>query len=109
MPKIYFITAEGEKIAVDAEVGSSLMETAIQQSVPGVTAECGGACSCATCHVYVDDKDQDTIGTLCHQDDLEKDMLEFAWEPKENSRLSCQIKISAEMEGMSFHIPAEQA
>lgn len=104
MPKINFLSADGTTHQVNVATGLSVMEAAMNNNVPGVTAECGGACACATCHVYVQDG-----ADLPEADGMEGDMLEFAWEPKDTSRLSCQIKVTDAMDGMTFIIPAEQA
>ena len=104
MPKINFVSANGNTHQVDIATGSSVMEAAVQNNIPGITAECGGACACATCHVYVPEG-----SGLSAAGDMEKDMLEFAWEAKDNSRLSCQITVTDEMDGMTLEIPAEQA
>ncbi len=104
MPKINFLSADGSTYQVEIAVGLSVMEAAVNNGVPGITAECGGACACATCHVYTPER-----AALPTADDMESDMLEFAWEPKDASRLSCQIKVSDDMDGMTFEIPAEQA
>lgn len=104
MPKINFITADGTSAQIDADAGLTVMEVAIKNDIAGITAECGGACACATCHVYVEER-----SALPKAEEMERDMLEFAWEPNEKSRLSCQIKLTDEMEGMTFVIPAEQA
>ena len=104
MPKINFVSADGAKHQIEADAGTSVMEAAVKNNIPGITAEWGGACACATCHVYVPEG-----AALSAAGDMEKDMLEFAWEPKDNSRLSCQIILTEEMDGMTFEIPAEQA
>jgi len=105
MPNIKFTTHTGEVFEVEAPIGSSVMDAAINNNIPGITAECGGACACGTCHVYVE-----TGGDKLPQPDgMETDMVEFAWEPKENSRLSCQIKVTEDMDGLSFIIPEQQA
>jgi len=82
-----------------------VMETAIINGVPGIVAECGGACSCATCHVYVDDAWTDVVGG---PSPMEEDMLDFAFEVKPNSRLSCQIKVRDEIDGLLVRVPARQ-
>lgn len=105
MPLIKFTTAQGDVHEVDVPVGASVMDAAMNNNIPGITAECGGACACGTCHVYVESGGD----TLPAPDDMETDMVEFAWEPKENSRLSCQIKVTEDMDGISFIIPAQQA
>lgn len=106
MPKITYLTHDGEKHEVDAAEGSTVMETAVKNSVPGIEAECGGACACATCHVYVDAAWQEKVGA---PEIMEEDMLDFAYEPKEGSRLSCQIKVTAELDGLVVTVPEKQA
>ena len=91
MPKITFIDASGQSRTVEAQVGSTVMETALRNSVPGIEAECGGACACATCHVYVAPEWTDVTGKASQ---MEEDMLDFAFEVRPNSRLSCQIKVT---------------
>lgn len=106
MPKIIYRTHDEKVFEVDAVAGTTVMENAIKNSVPGIEAECGGACACATCHVYVDDAWREKTGTA---DIMEEDMLDFAYEPKEGSRLSCQIKVTDELDGIVVHIPERQA
>lgn len=106
MVKVTFITADGKSFPVDAEAGATLMETAIRNLVPGIEAECGGACACATCHVYVGDEWLAKVGEL---GPMEEDMLDFAFDVRPNSRLSCQIKISDKHEGLTVHVPERQA
>ncbi len=105
MAKITFITHDGASHEVVAAVGSTVMENAIKNSVPGIEAECGGACACATCHVYVDDKWTELVG---EPDVMEEDMLDFAWEMAPNSRLSCQIKITDDLDGLIVRVPRMQ-
>ena len=105
MPTITFISHNGQRCEVFAQTGDSLMETATFNGVPGVVAECGGACSCATCHVYID---PDWYAQLPGPDESEKEMLEFAIDPMENSRLSCQIEITEELDGMVVRTPEHQ-
>jgi len=105
MPKITYIEQNGTEHAVDAEEGVSVMEAAVKNMVPGIDADCGGACACATCHVYVDDA---WAGKIGKPEAMEESMLDFAYEPKENSRLSCQIKISAELDGLIVRLPEFQ-
>ena len=81
------------------------METAIRNSIPGIEAECGGACACATCHVYVDDA---WIGKLPKREQMEEDMLDFAFDVREGSRLSCQIKVKPELDGLVVTTPEKQ-
>lgn len=106
MPKITYITHDGKSHEIDAPAGTTVMENAIKNSVPGIEAECGGACACATCHVYVDEKWREIVGD---PDIMEEDMLDFAYEAKEGSRLSCQIKITDEMDGLVVRVPERQA
>ena len=105
MPKITFVTADGTRTDVDAAEGSTVMENAIKNMVQGIEAECGGACACATCHVYVDDKWFDKIPKA---EDAEVDMIDMAFEPKKNSRLSCQIIVSDELDGLEVTTPEKQ-
>lgn len=91
---------------VDAVTGATVMETAVQNSVPGILGECGGACACATCHVYIDDAWVDAVGD---PEPMEEDMLDFALDVRPNSRLSCQIRVRAELDGLVVHTPARQA
>lgn len=106
MPKITYVTHDGKSHEVDAQVGATVMEAAIKNSIPGIEAECGGACACATCHVYVDAAWQDKVGG---PEIMEEDMLDFAFEPKTGSRLSCQVKLTAELDGLVVTIPERQA
>ncbi|MBL4890955.1 MAG: (2Fe-2S)-binding protein [Rhizobiaceae bacterium] len=106
MPKITFITHDDVSHEVEAPSGTTIMEIAIKNSVPGIEAECGGACACATCHVYVDESWKAKTGDL---EVMEEDMLDFAWEVQPNSRLSCQIKMSDELDGLIIRVPQRQA
>ncbi|WP_413204638.1 2Fe-2S iron-sulfur cluster-binding protein [Rhodospirillum sp. A1_3_36] len=106
MTKITFIAADGAETTVTATNGDTVMRVARQANVPGIAAECGGAKMCATCHVYVDTAWADRVG-LAPEDEL--DMLEFAAsEARETSRLSCQITISADLDGLVVHLPEAQ-
>ena len=105
MPKITYIDHKGASRSIDAEVGSTVMETAVKNQVPGIEAECGGACACATCHVYVDEA---WVGKLPRREAMEEDMLDFAFEVQPNSRLSCQIKVKAELDGLVVTTPEKQ-
>ena len=105
MPKITFINFDGNRLEVDAKVGYSLMEAAVINNVDGIDADCGGACACATCHVYLDPTRFEQIGPA---GELELEMLEVAEEVKPNSRLSCQVKITEEMDGLEVHTPESQ-
>jgi 2Fe-2S ferredoxin len=105
MTKVTFIDSKGEARTVEAQIGSTVMETALHNSIPGIEAECGGACACATCHVYVDGGWTDKVGEASQ---TEEDMLDFAFEVRPNSRLSCQIKVSQELDGLVVTTPAKQ-
>ncbi len=105
MPRIVFIDPDGGRRAVDAPLGISLMEVAKQHAIPGVVAQCGGACACATCHVYVDPA---WMKALPPREEMEEGMLEIAWEPRPNSRLSCQIEIAANLDGLVVTVPRQQ-
>ena len=105
MPSITFVAADGSRRVVDAEIGSTVMEAAIKHGVPGIDAECGGACACATCHVYVDDAWTAAVGK---SQPMEEDMLDFAHDVRGNSRLSCQIKITAALDGLVITTPSKQ-
>ncbi|MFC4347263.1 2Fe-2S iron-sulfur cluster-binding protein [Kordiimonas lipolytica] len=105
MTKITFVSPDGEERIIDAEDGDTVMDAAINNDVPGILAECGGACACATCHVYVDDAFMDKVGT---PSEMEESMLEFNEHRQENSRLSCQIKVSPDLEGLRVTAPESQ-
>ena len=106
MPKITFIDAAGTSRIVESEVGSTVMEAALKNGVPGVEAECGGACACATCHVYVDEEWRAKTG---EPSPMEEDMLDFGFDVRPNSRLSCQIKVTEELDGLVVRTPERQA
>jgi ferredoxin, 2Fe-2S len=105
MPTITYIDAAGVSRSVSASIGSTVMETAVKNSVPGIEAECGGACACATCHVYVDEAWTAKTGKA---QPMEDDMLDFAFEVKPTSRLSCQIKVTDALDGLVVRTPAKQ-
>ena len=105
MPNITFIDAHGESRTVEGETGSTVMETAIRNAVPGIEAECGGACACATCHVYVDPAWVEATG---EPEPMEEDMLDFAHDVQPTSRLSCQIRVSPALDGLVVRIPESQ-
>jgi ferredoxin, 2Fe-2S len=105
MPRVSFVQPDGTVRTVDAPAGLSVMEAAIDNGVPGIVAECGGACSCATCHVYVD---PEWAGRLKAADALESGMLDCALEPRKTSRLSCQIALTDELDGLVVHVPEAQ-
>ena len=106
MPKITYIDPQGASRSVEAETGSTVMENAIKNGVPGIEAECGGACACATCHVYVDEAWTGKTGTPSA---MEESMLDFAENVQPNSRLSCQIKVTDELDGLVVTTPERQA
>ena len=106
MAKITFIDPSGSSRTVDAETGSTVMEAAIRNDIPGIEAECGGACACATCHVYVEEAWREKVGP---PSPMEEDMLDFGFDVKENSRLSCQIKVTDELDGLVVRVPERQA
>ena len=105
MAKIHFVDHTGEKRTIEVENGATVMEAAIRNAIPGIEAECGGACACATCHVYVGEDFMDIVGKPSQ---MEEDMLDFAYEVKPNSRLSCQIKVRAELDGLTVTTPPQQ-
>ena len=105
MAKITFITSNAKPYEVDVQNGLTVMEGAVQNDVPGIDADCGGGMACATCHVYVN---EDWIDKLPGKEDGEEDMLDMAFEPKSNSRLSCQITVSDELDGLIVNIPTKQ-
>jgi 2Fe-2S ferredoxin len=106
MAKITYIDAGGVVRTVDGDIGSTVMETAIKNGVPGIEAECGGACACSTCHVYVDEAWREKTG---EPSPMEEDMLDFAFDVKPNSRLSCQIKVTEALDGLVVTTPERQA
>ncbi len=105
MAKITFIQHNGTEQTVDGQVGMSVMEAAVKNMVPGIDADCGGACACATCHVYVEPDWTEKTGK---RSSMEEDMLDFAFDVRDNSRLSCQIKISDTLDGLRVKVPEKQ-
>ena len=105
MPKITFNDFQGNSKTIEVENGLSVMEGAIQKDIPGIDADCGGSMACATCHVYVEDRWFDKIPKA---EDAENDMIDMAFEPKKNSRLSCQIIVSDELDGLEVTTPEKQ-
>ena len=105
MPKITFIDYEGTERSVDANVGETIMEAATSNDIPGIDADCGGACACATCHVYIA---PDWFAKVGDPEDLEAEMLDVAEEVRENSRLACQLTISDELDGIVVVTPESQ-
>lgn len=105
MTKLTIIAFDGAAHELDVANGSTVMENAVRNSIPGIDAECGGACACATCHVYIDDAWSATAGG---PEPMEEDMLDFAQDVRPTSRLSCQIKMSDELDGLVVHLPEHQ-
>ena len=105
MAKITYVDHEGNERVVEATNGESVMETAIKNSIPGIDADCGGACACATCHVYIDDDFMEKVG---QPEDMEQSMLDFAENVQANSRLSCQISVSDDLDGLKVTTPESQ-
>jgi 2Fe-2S ferredoxin len=105
MPKITFIETTGEKRTVEVQNGLTVMEGAVQNEIPGIDADCGGGMACATCHVYVKDE---WFNKLPDAEDAEQDMIDMAFEPKKNSRLSCQIIVSDVLDGLTVTTPKKQ-
>jgi 2Fe-2S ferredoxin len=105
MAKITYIEAGGKEHVIEAPNGQTVMEVAVKHAVPGIDADCGGACACATCHVYVDEAWRDKTGEASS---MEQSMLDFANDVEANSRLSCQIKVTAELDGLVVRLPKSQ-
>jgi 2Fe-2S ferredoxin len=105
MPKITFVEHDGTIHAVEAEIGATVMETALKNDVPGIVAECGGSCTCATCMVHVDPAWADKVGTRSEE---EEDQLDNAFDVRPTSRLSCQITVTEELDGLTVHTPSYQ-
>ena len=106
MPKITYIEHNGESHEIEVANGLSVMEGAVQNNIPGIDADCGGSCACATCHVYVDEK---WFDKLPKKEGPEEDMLDVAFETNKFSRLGCQITISDELDGLVVKMPSKQA
>jgi 2Fe-2S ferredoxin len=106
MPKITYIDNQGSSKTIEVEKGLSVMEGAIQNDIPGIDADCGGSMACATCHVYVEEK---WFNKISKPEDAEIDMIDMAYEPKKNSRLSCQLIISDELNGLTVRTPEKQS
>ncbi len=105
MPKITFKDHQGNSKTIDVDNGLSVMEGAIQKEIPGIDADCGGSMACATCHVYVSDE---WINKISKPEDAEIDMIDMAYKPKKNSRLSCQIIVSDDLDGLEVTTPEKQ-
>ena len=106
MPKITYKNKDGSSKTIEIENGLSVMEGAIQNNIPGIDADCGGSMACATCHVYVQEK---WLDKLPKAEDAEIDMIDMAYEPKKNSRLSCQLIVSDNLEGLVVKTPEKQS
>jgi 2Fe-2S ferredoxin len=105
MPKITYIEHDGTTHTVEAEVGSTVMETALRSGITGIVAECGGSCTCATCLVHVDEAWSDKTGMRSEE---EEDQLDNAFDVRPTSRLSCQIQVTDELDGLIVHTPSYQ-
>jgi len=105
MPKITYIEKSGKSQTIEVTNGLTVMEGAVQNDIPGIDADCGGGMACATCHVYVT---EEWFNKLPKKEDGEEDMLDMAFEPKKNSRLSCQIIVSDELDGLTVNTPSKQ-
>ena len=106
MAKIKYIEHSGKLNVIEIKNGLTVMEGAVQNNIPGIDADCGGSCACATCHVYVDKK---WFNKLTKKEDAEEDMLDMAYEPKRFSRLSCQITVEDKLDGLVVKMPSKQA
>ena len=106
MTKIVYIEHNGKSHSIDVQNGLTVMEGAVQNNVTGIDADCGGSMACATCHVYVK---EEWFNKLPQKEEGEEDMLDLAFEPKKNSRLSCQISVSNELDGLVVNLPEKQA
>lgn len=105
MPTAIYIDAQGNQFEAEVEIGQNLMDGAVNNMIDGILGECGGVMSCATCHCYVDPAWQDKVPAASEH---ETDMLDMVIEPRDNSRLSCQIEMSAELDGIVVHLPRAQ-
>ena len=106
MPKITYQDKQGNSKTIEVENGLTVMEGAIQNDIPGIDADCGGSMACATCHVYVEEK---WFNKLSKAEEAEIDMIDMAYEPKKNSRLSCQLIVSNELDGLIVTTPTKQS
>ena len=105
MPKITYIEHDGKTHTIEVASGLSVMEGAVQNNIPGIDSDCGGSMACATCHVYVK---EEWFNKLPKKEDGEEDMLDMAFEPKKNSRLSCQLMVSDQLDGLVVNLPEKQ-
>ena len=106
MPKITYIESNGNKKTIEVSNGLTVMEGAVQNNIPGIDADCGGGMACATCHVYVK---EEWFNKLNKAEDAEQDMIDMAYDPKKNSRLSCQLTVTDELDGLVVLTPAKQS
>ena len=106
MTKIVYIEHNGKLHSIDVQNGLTVMEGAVENNIPGIDADCGGSMACATCHVYVK---EEWFNKLPKKEDGEEDMLDMAYEPNKFSRLSCQLTVSDELEGLAVNLPVKQA
>ena len=106
MPKITYINKDGSSKTIEVDKGLSVMEGAIQKNISGIDADCGGSLACATCHVYVEEK---WLNKIPKAEEAEVDMIDMAYEPKKNSRLSCQLIVTDEMDGLEVTTPEKQS
>jgi 2Fe-2S ferredoxin len=105
MVQVVYVDPEGTRREVGAPEGFSVMEAAVENSIPGIDGDCGGACACATCHVHVE---PEWLAKIPPKDELEEGMLDFAFGVDETSRLSCQIKLTPALDGIVVHTPEQQ-
>ena len=105
MPKVTYIEHNGKSHEIEVAKGLTVMEGAVQNNIPGIDADCGGSCACATCHVYVSEKWYDKLDK---KESAEEDMLDMAYEPKKFSRLSCQITVEDNLDGLVVKMPSKQ-
>ena len=105
MPTVTYVEANGQNHEIDIASGVSLMQGAVDNMIDGIVAECGGACACATCHCYIDDS---WVAKIEPASEMEKDLLDCVTDPKDNSRLSCQVKMTDALDGLVIHLPESQ-
>ena len=105
MAKVTYIEHNGKSHTIEVSNGLSLMEGAVQNNIPGIDADCGGSCACATCHVYVD---ENWFSKLPNKEQAEEDMLDMAFEPNKFSRLACQITVTDDLDGVIVKMPSKQ-
>jgi 2Fe-2S ferredoxin len=105
MPQVIYVNHDGSSQEIEVPSGTSVMQGAVDNLIDGIVGECGGSCSCATCHCYVDEA---WVGKLPPPDGMERDMLECVLEPRSNSRLSCQIKMTDALDGIVINLPESQ-